>query len=109
MPTRPPSHKPAHSRSEQQRKADADRNRPGRRQRGYTRAWEKIRLAALRREPLCRACKAEGRVTAATEVDHIDGNARNNAADNLRPLCKPCHSRRTARDQGFGRRTAPEG
>lgn len=62
------------------------------------------RPAALAREPLCRMCKEHGLVTAATEVDHIDGNSRNNDPDNLRSLCKPCHSGRTARDQGFARR-----
>lgn len=43
------------------------------------------------------------RITPATDVDHIDGNPRNNAPANLRPLCHSCHSRRTATDQSFGR------
>lgn len=37
-----------------------------------------------------------GRVTAATEVDHIDEDSHNNDPSNLQPLCKPCHSSKTA-------------
>ncbi len=67
--------------------------------RGYDRQWRKVRLRVLDSEPLCRFCKVEGRITPANEVDHIDGNSRNNDRANLRPLCKPCHSARTLRDQ----------
>jgi len=71
--------------------------------RGYGRRWRKVRLAALAREPLCRMCGEAGRLMPANEVDHIDGDSGNNREDNLRPLCKSCHSGRTARDQAFGR------
>ena len=70
----------------------------------YPHDWRAIRLAHLRREPLCRFCAERGLVTAATEVDHIDGDRTNHAPTNLRSACKPCHSRRTACDQAFGRR-----
>lgn len=55
----------------------------------------------LAAEPLCRMCAAEGRVTAATLVDHIvpieDGGAV--LADaNLQSLCIPCHGIKTADD-----------
>jgi predicted kinase len=54
----------------------------------------------LANHPLCVMCLAEGRVTAAAEVDHIiplrDGGEH--AEENLQPLCKPHHSRKTARD-----------
>ena len=63
--------------------------------------WKKIRLAILAREPLCRPCKDEGRTTAATQIDHIDGNAANNAANNLQSICKPCHDRKSALEHGF--------
>jgi 5-methylcytosine-specific restriction protein A len=92
---------PAHQRERDQR---IDERRGSSTARGYGYAWQQLRLHMLRDEPLCRMCKAEGRVTAATEVDHVDGNSRNNARENLRPLCKSCHSRRTATDQAFGRR-----
>ena len=69
------------------------------------RAWrDRIRPAQLAREPLCRFCIEGGRVNAAVDVDHIDGDASNNAAANLRSLCRSCHSRRTMRDQVRGAR-----
>lgn len=72
-------------------------------QRGYDAAWRRLRLAVLRREPLCRMCKARGRVVPAEEVDHIKTVAERPdlrlAVSNLRPLCKSCHSRRTRADQ----------
>ena len=83
---------------------EKDRGRLSSTKRGYGYRWQKIRAAVLAEEPLCRFHHEKGEVVAATEVDHIDGNSRNNARSNLRPLCKPCHSARTARDQAFGRK-----
>lgn len=64
--------------------------------------WIKIRRSILQKEPFCRNCKeSEGYLILATEIDHIDGDASSpnaNRADNLQPLCKPCHSRKTARE-----------
>lgn len=72
-------------------------------QRGYGAHWRKVRRAVLDDEPLCRFCYAKGLVVEADEVDHIDGDSFNNDRDNLRPLCRPCHLLRTARDQAFGK------
>jgi hypothetical protein len=72
-------------------------------ERGYGWQWQKLRLQVLAHEPLCRFCLEQGVVTAAEEVDHIDGNAHNNDWDNLRPLCRACHLKRTAEDQAFGK------
>lgn len=80
--------------------------------RGYTRAWQRFRLRVLadvgRAEfplggPLCVACGA-----AATDVDHVrphDGDpGLMYANENLQSLCKGCHGRKTAtEDGGFGR------
>ena len=71
--------------------------RPSAHQRGYGVTWRRVRKMILAREPLCRFCSLAGRVNAANEVDHIDGNSRNNHESNLRSLCKPCHSSRTRR------------
>lgn len=91
-------------RHEAERKARLDARRGSAAKRGYDARWRKIRQQVLNEEPLCRFCLEAGRVTSATDVDHIDGNPRNNDRSNLRPLCHECHSRRTARDQGFARK-----
>jgi 5-methylcytosine-specific restriction endonuclease McrA len=90
----------AHQRAVHQA-TDRDRGSPS--ARGYGRQWRKVRAQQLAREPLCRECSNEGHVTAGAEVDHIDGNSHNNDPSNLRTLCKSHHSRRTLRDQGWGR------
>jgi|694.fasta_scaffold07358_18 5-methylcytosine-specific restriction protein A len=65
--------------------------------RGYDRQWQRLRLAFLRAHPLCIECAKEGITTPATEVDHItpkrDGGQDD--WDNLQPLCKRHHSRKT--------------
>jgi len=66
-------------------------------------AWRALRAQVLRGEPLCRACQQNDVITAATVVDHIDGDSHNNEWENLMPLCASCHGRLTARhDGGFG-------
>ena len=73
-----------------------------RQQRGYGADWDRLRLAHLATEPLCRFCAEHGRVTAATHVDHIasfhglDDPLRLDPG-NLRSACNPCHMRRTGR------------
>ena len=76
-------------------------------QRGYTkRTWQNLRKIVLNNHPLCKdpytIHKRYGETVPATEVDHIDGDRTNNAMENLQPLCKPCHSRKTALEHGFG-------
>ena len=62
-------------------------------------AWRKLRESVLNMEPLCRHCKARGLIVAATEVDHMNG-PDDNRLESLQPLCKSCHSRKTAADHG---------
>lgn len=52
----------------------------------------------LAEQPLCAQCEREGIVTAAREVDHVNGDANDNTRGNLEGLCTPCHSRKTARE-----------
>ncbi len=60
----------------------------------------RLRRWFLRHHPLCAHCLKRGFTTPATEVDHIkplrEGGARLDQI-NLQALCKPCHSRKTAR------------
>ncbi len=88
---------PEHKKKEQRR---YDKQRGTSTERGYGSNWRKVRKMVLAEEPLCRECGRQGRVTAANEVDHIDGNAFNIERVNLQPLCKPCHSKKTVREQG---------
>lgn len=59
-------------------------------------------------EPLCRDCKAKGRITAATVPDHIVPLTKGgpDTDDNIRCLCEPCHTIRTA--EQFGHRARIE-
>ncbi|MEC7815831.1 HNH endonuclease signature motif containing protein [Marinobacter alkaliphilus] len=57
--------------------------------------------------PLCAECSRQGRITAATDVDHIIPHRGDLklfwSRSNWQSLCHPCHSRKTAReDGGFG-------
>lgn len=66
----------------------------------YGHAWRKIRNRYIKAHPLCEQCQAHGRVTPAQEVHHVlplDHGGTHDEA-NLQALCKPCHSRQTARD-----------
>ncbi|GAB3388167.1 HNH endonuclease signature motif containing protein [Lysobacter fragariae] len=68
-------------------------------------AWRAIRSSVLSAEPLCRICASKGYTRAANHVDHVNGDPSNNDPTNLQPLCAPCHSRKTAaEDGGFGNR-----
>ena len=73
-----------------------------------TAAWQKMRLAQLQAEPLCRICSGAGRIVPATVVDHIrrHNNDVNRFFDakNLQSLCKPCHDRKTVTHDAAARR-----
>lgn len=89
----------------------SDASRGTAHERGYGARWQKASKAWLRAHPLCQCpdCQ-EGKlqVTVATLVDHIiphKGDMRlfwDNT--NWQSMAKPCHDRKTAReDGGFGR------
>ncbi|WP_329894340.1 HNH endonuclease signature motif containing protein [Stenotrophomonas sp. SMYL20] len=76
-------------------------------ERGYGGRWQRARATYLLRHPLCAECQRLGHVTVATVVDHITPHKGSQAlfwdTDNWQPLCKPCHDRKTAtEDGGFG-------
>lgn len=76
----------------------ADKFRGSRHQRGYGTDWDKRRkLVLVRDNGLCRPCLKEGRVTPATQVDHIVCKAEGGGDDeeNLQAICKDCHELKT--------------
>jgi 5-methylcytosine-specific restriction protein A len=106
-------HCPDHARQRDQRRGTAT-------QRGYDKVhWGPARDAFLREYPLCgmrphnqppvmSQCHEQGRVTPATQVDHVVPHKGDPAKfwdrANLQSLCSKCHSAKTAReDGGFGR------
>lgn len=66
------------------------------------RPWRRLREQILIRDNyLCQCCLAnDGRVTMATEVDHIVNVASGGTDDwgNLSSICAPCHKVKTARE-----------
>ena len=84
-------------------------DRPSAYRRGYNSAWRKASKAYLIRHPFCVACLRNGIHNKATVVDHIRPHKgdRNLFWDkmNWQALCKRCHDRKTAtEDGGFGRK-----
>lgn len=77
------------------------------RDRGYDRNWEKLRDRFIAENPICKHCESAGRVTPATEVDHISpfmgvSDPLRLAWDNLQSLCHSCHVTKTHREQKGG-------
>lgn len=65
--------------------------------------WRAIRAEHLAMEPDCRLCAQRSVRRQANHVDHIDGNDSDSGHGNLQSLCGPCHSRKTAiQDGSFG-------
>lgn len=71
--------------------------------RTYGRRWKEFRKQYLQANPLCLDCEAKGLVRAASEPHHKikvkDDPSRQYDHENMIPLCKPCHSTRTARGE----------
>ncbi|OJI04518.1 hypothetical protein AOC28_08200 [Polynucleobacter sp. MWH-Adler-W8] len=66
-----------------------------------TKPWANIRKDILHHEPFCRECAKSGIKTVAVEIDHIKPIAEGGEKwdrQNMQPLCKPCHARKTARE-----------
>lgn len=73
-------------------------------QRGYGGRWQKARKGWLDKHPLCAECEKAGRVTAATDVDHIiphrgDMKLFWDSAKNWQSLCSACHKAKTGRGE----------
>ena len=105
MPVRPSTHKPYKTITKRHIAPEAKRQTSH--QRGYGYRWQQARAGYLRKHPLCVHCQVKGRVTIATDLDHIEPHKGDMAKfwdfGNVQGLCKPCHSRKTAaEDGGFG-------
>ena len=78
------------------RQAEAERIRRGGR-------WARVRASALRREPLCRTCKARGFTEPSRQIDHIAPLVERPdlayTMSNLQALCTSCHAAKSARER----------
>lgn len=86
---------------------ESDQARPTRTARLYSNRWDRARSTFLRSHPLCAYCLELGCLTPATAVDHFVPHRGDQALfwdeSNWRATCAPCHSSKTAReDGGFG-------
>lgn len=110
MPQRPPIHRPMGRRDKQERDRDTDRKRdPAIRALYASVRWLRERRLFLAAHPLCAECQRRDHLTAASVVDHIIPHRGDPARfwdqSRWQPLCAPCHSRKTAaEDGGFGNR-----
>lgn len=83
-----------------------DKRRPSASQRGYGAKWANDRREFLRLNPICMDCGAEATVpdhSPLTRAELVAGGITH--PDDfvfLQPRCKPCHDRKTARDQPGG-------
>lgn len=74
--------------------------------RGYGHAWVKMRKQAMERDAyLCQPCAKEGKVTPATECDHVTPKAQGgkDVLRNLQAICRPCHQAKTQREANGGK------
>lgn len=81
-----------------------ERERETSAQRGYSYKWQQARKAYLAKHPLCVECERQGLVVAANHVDHIRPHKGDWTifwdSTNWQALCHPCHSRKTAAEDG---------
>lgn len=92
---------------ESMRRKVSDERRGSSAERGYGSRWQKARATYLRSHPLCCKHEEKGEIVAATEVDHKVPHRGDQQLfwdrNNWQPLCKSCHSHKTAtEDGGFG-------
>lgn len=85
-----------------------DKQRASANDRGYGSKWRKARERFLYDNPLCRHHEQQGQLVPATVVDHIIPHRGDLglmwSQSNWQALCKPCHDKKTAtEDGGFGR------
>ena len=92
---------PVHAKARQR---SYERERGSASARGYDWRWQKARAVFLAANPLCVEHRKKDQVVAATVVDHITPHKNDMRLfwdqSNWQPLCKPCHDRKTATEDG---------
>lgn len=82
---------------------EAERQRGTAKERGYDREWQRASKDFLRKHPLCVECLKKGKLTAATDVDHIVPHRGDRRlfwdTSNWQSLCGTCHKQKTARGE----------
>lgn len=95
MPQRPALFRPPGSKPKAEVEREADARRGSARDRGYDTRWDKARRGYLLAHPVCEYCRLEGRISAATLVDHLYPHRRFEGvfwcAEWWVASCKPCH------------------
>lgn len=69
------------------------------------RPWRRLRESILQRDQhLCQPCKAQGRYTEATQVDHVIPQSEGGTDDrvNLQSICTECHEAKTSEEAKRG-------
>lgn len=77
-----------------------------RHERGYGSLWDKVRKRVLLRDSyLCVPCRKQGRLTQASQVDHIINKAQcgGDEMSNLQSICYNCHKSKTLKESKNGR------
>lgn len=70
------------------------------------RPWRRKRARVLERDSFCcKPCEREGKLTVATQVDHVIPKAEGGSDDddNLQAICDPCHEAKSQKEAGRGR------
>ena len=69
---------------------------PNNKQRTSSYQWRKLRQSIIERDKY--TCQDCGIIGTAIDVDHIDTNNLNNDPSNLQTLCRPCHIKKTTKE-----------
>lgn len=107
MPFSPPTHRPPGVKPAAQRRAEFDKQRNKEKNATYDAAWRACSKQFLKAHPRCDAILPSGLVCGAASVDadHVLSPKTHPHLrlrwSNLRSRCHSCHSRRTAKEQGF--------
>ncbi|MGO4181211.1 HNH endonuclease [Paenibacillus sp. TAF43_2] len=86
----------------------AEQRRGSAHSRGYNHKWNKARERFLKQHPVCVHCQNDGKIVAASVVDHIIPHKGDQEkfwdVTNWQPLCETHHNIKTVKyDGGFGR------